>query len=121
MAARTAGDFGSLGESHALGFTKVVHGRVLPYTEVECDRVREALSYLVPGADRRACQKAMGVALGRVVAHALYHVLARTTAHAADGLAKASHSLEELVSPKELDFRTEDSRAIGQGVAAGLR
>ncbi len=120
-AVQPATDFGSLGETRPLGTTKVSHGHVLPYTEVQCDQVREALSYLAPGADRKTRQNAYTRALARVVAHELYHVLARTTGHAAAGLAKASHSLEDLVSPKSLDFRDEDSRAIERGVEAGLR
>ncbi len=115
-ATRPVNDFGSLGETRTLGATKVTHGHVLPYTEVLCDEVREALSYLGPGADRHDRQKALGIALARVVAHELYHVLARSTSHAAEGLAKATQSLEDLVSPKGLDFRAEDSRAIGRGV-----
>jgi hypothetical protein len=50
------------------------------------------------------------------VAHELYHILARTTAHTAKGLAKASHSLEELVSPRNLAFGEADSAAIAQAL-----
>ncbi len=110
------GDFGSLGETRALGATKVAHGRVLPYTEVECDQIREALSYLGAGTDRQTWQKALGLAMGRVVAHELYHILAHTTAHAAQGLARATHSMEDLISPKDLDFQDDDARRIGEGV-----
>lgn len=109
-------DFGTVGEMRQLGTTKVVHGRVLPYSEVSCDEVRQALSYLAPGMGKKERQSALGVAMGRVVAHELYHVLARTTSHAARGLAKASQSLEELVSAREIGFRDEDSRAIRAGL-----
>jgi hypothetical protein len=113
---RAGMDFGTLGETHALGETKVAHGRVLPYTEVKCDEIREALSYLQPGSGQKERQKALGIALGRVVAHELYHILARTRQHAARGLAKASQSLEDLISTHDLGFREEDSRAIEEGV-----
>jgi hypothetical protein len=111
-------DFGTLGETRALGFTKVARGgKVLPYTEVECDEIRQALAYLDPTVGEKERQKALGRAMGRVVAHELYHILAHTTKHAAQGLAKATQSLQDLVARPDLGFRAEDSRAIGQGVA----
>jgi len=105
-------DFGSAGESYPLGRTQVVRGHVMPYGEVLCDQVRKALAYLPPGADQKERQRALGLALGRVVAHELYHMLARTTAHAGRGLAKASQSFEDLVSERELRFGEEEARAM---------
>jgi hypothetical protein len=78
--------------------------------------VKRALAYLRPEASTRERQKAFGIALGRVVAHELYHILARTTAHAGHGLAKASESLEELVTAGTMGFREEDSTAIRKGL-----
>jgi hypothetical protein len=101
----------------SLGDTKVANGRVLPYTVVRCDEVRKALMYL-PAASREQRQVAMGVALGRVVAHELYHVLARTTGHAMHGLAKASHPLPELVSGRGMKFDDRASAAIRNGFVA---
>ena len=103
------------GEERTLGATKVVDGRVLPFTEVRCDEVKRALAYLRPEASQRERQKAFGIALGRVVAHEIYHILARTTGHAAHGLAKASESLEDLVNAGSMGFKEEDSRAIRKG------
>jgi hypothetical protein len=103
-------------EEESLGSTKVDHGRVLPYSEVECDRVRKALAYLGPGVGQKERQHALGVALGNVVAHELYHILASTTAHTQKGIAKASHSLQDLVSAGRLAFTEEDSSAIARGL-----
>ena len=108
----------SPGEEHTLGTTKVVDGKVMPFTEVRCDEVKRALAYLRPEANQRERQKAFGIALGRVVAHELYHILASTTGHAARGLAKASESLEDLVSSGSMGFRQEDSKAIRKGLLA---
>ena len=99
-----------------LGSTLVKDGHVLPFSEVKCDAVKQALSYLRPEAGQGERQKALGLAMGRVVAHELYHVLARTTAHAAQGLARAAESLEDLISGKE-SFRAEESQAIRKGVS----
>lgn len=101
-----------MGETRELGATEVVKGHVLPFSEVQCDEVRRALAYLRPGTNQNEQQRAFGIALGRVVAHEIYHVLARTTVHAGKGLAKATESLEDLVSAGTMGFREEDSRAI---------
>jgi hypothetical protein len=77
-----------------LASTKVEAGHVLPFSDVQCDTIRKALSYATRG-DR---QRALGLALGRVVAHELYHFLANTTKHATIGLAAASHDWVELFS-----------------------
>jgi hypothetical protein len=74
---------------------------------VRCDAVRDALAYLRPEAGAFEKQKALGQAMGRVVAHELYHVLANATAHAARGLAQAAESLEDLVSARRASFSAE--------------
>ena len=75
-----------------LASTLVQDGHVLPFSEVQCDQVRRVLSY-APGRER---QGAFGLALGRVVAHELYHLLLNTTRHAATGLAAATHDWVDL-------------------------
>ena len=110
-----ASNFGTLGETMALASTRVSGGRVLPYTEVECDEVRKALAYLRPGAGLAARQEAFGAALGRVVAHELYHILANRVEHAGEGLAQASELLSDLVSSQNLSFDESAARAIRNG------
>lgn len=80
-------------ENVTLASTMVRDGHVLPFSDVQCDQVRKVLAYGT-SPDR---QKALGLALGRVLAHELYHFLADTTKHAGAGLAKASHDWAELV------------------------
>jgi hypothetical protein len=104
------------GQTKALGTTKVLHGDVLPFSEVKCDAVKEALSYLRPDANQGERQNAFGLAMGRVVAHEIYHILARTTTHAARGLSKAAESLHDLVSIQGMPFRAEDSALIRKGL-----
>src|SRR3954454_14749738 len=41
--AQITGDFGTLGQSQALGFANVSHGQVIPYSEVRCDQIRQSL------------------------------------------------------------------------------
>jgi hypothetical protein len=111
----TESDFGTPGGTLALASTQVAGGHVLPFSAVECDQVRKALEYLQPGAGQRERQKALGLALGRVMAHELYHIFARTTDHAAAGLAKGDQSLRDLVASREIGFQTADSLAIRNG------
>ena len=98
-----------------LASTVVEGGHVLPFSSVRCDQLRRGVASSVdPKAGRKQQQTAMGLAMGRVVAHELYHVLARTTGHAAQGLAKATHELGELAGEK-LTFATGDlSRMTGR-------
>jgi len=100
--------------AQTLGFTRVTDGRVLPFSEIECDHIRKALTYVAPGSTPMERQKAFGLAMGRVVAHELYHMLARTTSHAEDGLAKATQSLRDLITTPAMTFHEKDSHAIGQ-------
>jgi len=46
---------------------------------------------------------ALGRALGRVMAHELYHIVGETTAHQIRGVAKASLSVQDLIGAS-LDF-----------------
>jgi hypothetical protein len=100
--------------THTLGFTHVSDGHVVPFSEIECDQIRKALHYLAPDSTPSERQRAFGLAMGRVVAHELYHILARTTSHAEEGLAKATQSLRDLVTAPTMDFGPHDSRAIRQ-------
>jgi hypothetical protein len=73
-----------------LGWTHVADGTVLPFSAVECDRVRSAL--------HSASDVVLGRALARVLAHELYHVLAQTVTHQKTGITRPSLSRADLVS-----------------------
>jgi hypothetical protein len=88
----------------ALAHTAVSDGKVLPFSEVECDRVRAFLHSAKAGAEGQPPDLALGRALARVLAHELHHVLSQSTAHSDSGLAKPSLSRAELVS-QSLEFK----------------
>lgn len=101
----------SLTHSTALGWTHVSDGVILPFSDVDCDRIRAFVQkglLLLPRKDREAT---FGRAMGRVLAHELYHVFANTARHGSCGVGKASYSVEDLLS---LHFRFEEreSRAL---------
>ncbi len=118
-APRSPSDFGTLGETRTLASTSVSAGRVLPFSKVECDQVRKALNFVRPGSGALQRDQALGLALGRVVAHELYHILARTVSHASEGLAQRSQLLRDLVSVRELNFDQGASTSIRAAVPGG--
>lgn len=105
------------GEVRPLGATRVAEGHVLPYTEVRCDEVRKALAYLRPGANAVERQMALGRALGRVLAHELYHILANAKSHPSKGLARAVEPLPELIAPKTEGFQDTDWKAVAANLS----
>jgi hypothetical protein len=86
-----------------LAWTHVVDGKVVPFSDVECDRVRASIHSA--NGIKQLSDLVLGRALARVLAHELYHVLKRTSTHTGAGLAKRSLSGLELSSDRfELNF-----------------
>ena len=86
-------------------------GNVLPFGEVKCDRVRESIKTALRPKDYHKADALFGRALGRVVAHELYHMLANTTKHGKSGVAKDALSAHQLVAEK-LDFGAHERVAL---------
>lgn len=88
------------GEDQPLGWTHVADGKILPFADVQCDRIRASLHSALSGSRNQHSDVALGRALALVLAHELYHILARTTAHAQGGIAKRALSGAELASSR---------------------
>ena len=90
----------------ALGFTSVTDGEILPFTTIECDRTRSFLSAAllrIPANERPAL---FGRALGRILAHELYHIFAKTQRHGHGGVAKEAYTVQDLMAEEfELEER----------------
>ena len=84
--------------SGALGWTYVTGGEVLPFANVDCDKIRELLGPHLAGASPLARGRILGRAMARVLAHELYHFLTKATGHASQGLAKPFYSGGDLAS-----------------------
>lgn len=96
-----------------LGQTQVVDGKVLPFAAVRCDAVRKLIARdlaLQPSYQR---EDLFGRALGRVLAHELYHILLRTTRHGTDGLARPALSNFDLVADRD-SFAPADAQRLSQ-------
>ena len=84
----------------SLAYTAVSNGKVLPFVEVDCDRTRRLIAATVSPLPSNAREVLYGRALGRVLAHELYHVLAQTTEHKDQGVSKPCFRSEDLVSTR---------------------
>ena len=97
-------------QSRELGITHTVDGAVIPFADIDCDAVRRMLSDgdLRSGSSPAAI---LGRAIGRVVAHELYHILLNDTRHGRRGLAEASFSRSDLLA-KRKSFDARDLQRI---------
>ena len=95
----------------ALGWTHVSDGQILPFTDVSCDRVRE---FAQPGLLTLCAEdrdEKYGRALGRVLAHELYHIFANTMRHGSGGVSKESYSVQDLLSD-DFQFHAKETRML---------
>jgi hypothetical protein len=96
-------------ERGPLAWTHSTNGEILPFAEVSCDRVANAVASAMWGGERKQADKYLGRAIGRVLAHELYHILGKTHEHNADGsLAKEAISAKQLISDKRITFDMRD-------------
>jgi hypothetical protein len=93
----------------ALGWTHISNGVILPFTDLDCGGLRAFLGEQLLALARGDRDGALGRALGRVLAHELYHIFANTTRHAAGGVGKHAYSVEDLLSA---DFRFARREAL---------
>jgi hypothetical protein len=101
-----------------LGWSHESSGVVLPFSNLACDNIRGAVeSTLVAGNSVRG-NYLLGRAMGRVLAHELYHIMADTAEHGQGGVAQAALSARELTSG-QMEFRPPDVQAIQSGLRPG--
>ena len=82
----------------SLGWTEISDGKILPFMHVDCARVRTFLQSTLLGYHSRDRERLYGRALGRVLAHELYHAIAVTREHGARGVAKEDYSVKDLLA-----------------------
>jgi hypothetical protein len=103
-----------------LGSAFVEEGRILPFAQVDCNRVLMCLRAELFGKEQETRERMYGRGLARVLAHELYHILLGTEAHARTGVAKSTHSGRDLAcesftfEPEQI----EQLRAIGLALSA---
>jgi hypothetical protein len=104
-------ELGPEGEGGALGSTKTSNGQVLPFSELECDRIRRSIAPLAVGYSKEEREALLGRALGRVLAHELFHVFANTDKHGHEGVTKTSYSRKDLLA-EGFEFDAQDAKRI---------
>ena len=104
-------ELGPEGEGGALGSTKISNGQVLPFSELECDRIRRSIAPLAVGYSKEDRESLLGRAMGRVLAHELFHVFAKTEQHGQQGVTKTSYSRKDLVAGS-FEFDVQDAKRI---------
>lgn len=103
-----------------LAFTHTSNGKVLPFIEVACDRVRNVIRPAMWGDQFRIAEELMGRAVARVMAHEIYHVMTGTK-HGDGGIARHSLSGAQLISGQLL-FEAEDiERMMNSSVVPAAR
>jgi hypothetical protein len=96
----TAGRIPDADKLPALAHTSTAEGRVLPFTYVDCETLSEFLGPALAELPIVRRQRLYGRAIGRLLAHEIYHVLAQTPEHAAAGVAKKHFSTADLLAPR---------------------
>jgi hypothetical protein len=98
-------------EIEALGETEIVNGKVIPFGDVKCDAVRRVIARelrTTPSWDR---DEMLGRALGRVLAHELYHILLQSTLHGRTGISRPAQTSADLIGPGN-SFSAADHRKV---------
>jgi hypothetical protein len=98
-------------KSGPLGWTHISEGAILPFADVDCDGVRSFLQTGLMGVRPADREELFGRALGRVVAHELYHIFANTQHHGSEGVGKAAYSVQNLLS-EDFQFGDKESLAL---------
>jgi hypothetical protein len=101
---------GALGRTHTSG------GEVLPFVDVDCNRIQSFISSGLQTGDMKQRMDAMGRAVARVLAHEFFHVLAKTRKHGGAGIAKSCHSVQDLLAP-EFHFDPREARILRESKA----
>jgi len=92
------------GDAGPLGWTHSSNGTMLPFSEVACDNVRRAIKSEMHAEDWPRANALLGRAVGRVLAHELFHIVAATKDHTGSGVSKSALSPAELLFGRlELD------------------
>jgi hypothetical protein len=97
--------------SGPLGWSHEADGVILPFSDLACENIRGAVNGAALAGHQYPGNLLLGRAMGRVLAHELYHVIANSTEHSRQGIAQPRLSARELTSG-QLEFRPSDVETI---------
>ncbi len=99
-----------------LGWSHKVNGTVLPFSDLACDNIRGAVQSAMAEGNHLRANILLGRAMGRVLAHELYHIVADTSEHGRDGVAQATLSPRQLTSGL-LELEPPEVAAVQYGLS----
>jgi hypothetical protein len=94
-----------------LGWTHVSDGVILPFANVDCGAIRGFIQKELLDTRAGIRAAAFGRALGRVLAHELYHIFANTKRHGTDGVAREFYSARDLMTA-DFQFQAKEFAAL---------
>ena len=109
-----------LDERGPFAITHSTEGQVLRFSEVACDRVRVSVRSAMHGDHFRQPEAMLGRALGRVLAHEVYHIIGGSAEHGKSGIAREGLSGAQLTS-ESLQLHPEDAQKLRKPADKNLR
>jgi len=97
-----------------LGWTHESDGVILPFGAVDCDRIRTFLQVDLLGVPAAERELVFGRAVGRVLAHELYHIFTRSPHHSPEGVGKAAYAVRDLLAGRFV-FDASESMELRNG------
>jgi hypothetical protein len=104
-------ELGPYGETTVLGSTDTESDRLQPFGQLECDAIRRSIVRQLRTQGKPERESLFGRALGRVLAHELFHMVTGTTHHSRSGVFKARHSSAELIADN-FAFQAEETALL---------
>jgi hypothetical protein len=104
------------GSPGPLGWTHVSDGVILPFANVDCAAVRSFIQKELLDIRLQTRAATFGRALGRVLAHELYHIFANTKRHGSEGVGREFYSARDLLAA-DFQFQAKESMALINGKA----
>lgn len=101
----------ALAQKGPLGWSHEMDGKVLPFGELACDNIRGSLRLTRYSENHMPENVVLGRAMGRVLAHELYHIVAGTARHGREGVAREAFSARELTDG-QLELEHSDAEAV---------
>lgn len=103
-------------EPGPLGWAHEVDGEIIPFSDLACENLRGAVQAAIDEGNPIRANVLLGRAMGRVLAHELYHIVGDTSAHAREGVAQPALTPRELTTGV-LDFEPADVAAVAKGLS----
>lgn len=104
----------------AYASTEIAGGTILPFGQVNCDRVVSSAENAMSPVDSKRRDELIGRAMGRVVAHELFHILTGSRHHAQQGVEQAALRGDELIEDS-LPLTNIDARILRQTLKTSPR